>query len=61
MKTTTAFYIAALQRTVFCEIQGQAAADALCCEIISDTCTCTTDVERFRARCKAILYRLEGR
>lgn len=38
---------------------GQPVADALCCEIISDTYTYTTDVERFRAQRKAILDRLE--
>lgn len=57
MRTTTAFYFAALQRTVFYESQS----DALCCEIVSDTYTCTADVERFRARCKVILDRLESR
>lgn len=40
---------------------GQAAADALCREIVSDTYTYTTDVERFRAQRKAILDRLELR
>lgn len=57
MRTTTAFYFAALQRTVFYESQS----DALCCEIVSDTYTCTADMERFRARCKVILDRLESR